>query len=164
MKRVPFWSVLFVCMMILVVGCGEKATTQMGKKISRFIAYDNGTVLDTQTNLMWAAKDNGTDIDWSNAKIYCDNYRGGGYADWRLPMPAELAQLYDESISGNNGYRLTTYITLTNSCPWASETHGSDAALVSFYKGNGKYWFYQPSIVSDGRRALPVRSVVKSGK
>lgn len=26
----------------------------------RFIAYDNGTVLDTGTNLMWAAKDNAT--------------------------------------------------------------------------------------------------------
>jgi hypothetical protein len=51
----------------------------------RFIAYDNGTVLDTKTNLMWAAKDNGSDINWSNAKSYCENYRGGGYKDWRMP-------------------------------------------------------------------------------
>lgn len=36
----------------------------------RFIAYDNGTVLDTSTNLMWASMDNGIDINWDNAKSY----------------------------------------------------------------------------------------------
>ncbi len=45
-------------------------------KGGRFISYDNGTVLDTSTNLMWAAKDNGRDINWANAKSYCENYRG----------------------------------------------------------------------------------------
>jgi uncharacterized caspase-like protein len=44
----------------------------------RFIAYNNGTVLDTQTNLIWAAEDNGSDINWENAKSYCENYREGG--------------------------------------------------------------------------------------
>lgn len=34
----------------------------------RFIAYDNGTVLDTNTNLICAAKDNGSDVNWANAK------------------------------------------------------------------------------------------------
>ena len=29
----------------------------------RFIAYDDGTVLDTRTNLMWAAKDKDNDIN-----------------------------------------------------------------------------------------------------
>ena len=51
----------------------------------RFIAYNNGTVSDTQTGLMWAAKDNGSNINWVNAKSYCENYRGGGYSDWRMP-------------------------------------------------------------------------------
>ena len=44
----------------------------------RFIAYDNGTVLDTKTKLMWAAKDNGDYINWEDAKSYCEKYRGGG--------------------------------------------------------------------------------------
>ena len=64
------------------------------KEISRdgrFIAYDNGTVLDTKTNLMWAAKDNGSDINWDNAISYCENYQGGGYTDWRMPARDELA-------------------------------------------------------------------------
>jgi hypothetical protein len=44
---------------------------------------------------MWAAKDNGSYINWANAKSYCENYRGGGYADWRMPTQDELAGLYD---------------------------------------------------------------------
>ena len=36
----------------------------------RFIAYDNDTVLDTKTELMWAARDNGSEINWANAKSY----------------------------------------------------------------------------------------------
>src|SRR5271157_6045 len=65
----------------------------------RFITYDNGTVLDTRTNLMWAARDNGSDINWYGAKSYCENYRGGGYTDWRMPRQNELAGLYDASKS-----------------------------------------------------------------
>jgi hypothetical protein len=39
------------------------------KRDGRFIAYDNGTVLDTSTNLMWAARDNGHNINWLNAEL-----------------------------------------------------------------------------------------------
>jgi hypothetical protein len=49
------------------------------RRDGRFIAYDNGTVLDTKTSLMWAAKDNGRDTTWESGKSYCENYRGGGY-------------------------------------------------------------------------------------
>ncbi|MBU0769626.1 MAG: caspase family protein, partial [Proteobacteria bacterium] len=65
----------------------------------RFIAYDNGTVKDTKTGLMWASKDNGEDIDWKDTKRYCENYRGGGYTDWRMPTREELEGLYDRSES-----------------------------------------------------------------
>src|SRR5450759_5331903 len=71
------------------------ATAGETARDGRFIAYDNGTVLDTKTNLMWAAKDNGSDVDWGGAKSYCKNYRGGGYKDWRMPTQDELAGLYD---------------------------------------------------------------------
>jgi tetratricopeptide (TPR) repeat protein len=68
------------------------------KRDGRFIAYSNGTVLDTQTNLMWAAKDNGSYINWQDAKSYCENFSGGGYTDWRMPKQNELAGLYDAGI------------------------------------------------------------------
>jgi hypothetical protein len=121
----------------------------------RFIAYDNGTVLDTKTNLMWAAKDNGSDINWSNAKSYCENYRGGGYKDWRMPTQDELAGLYDSAVTGKNGYKLTNLIELTRCCPWASETRGSEAAHFGLLLG-GRDWY--PQSYDFVCRALPVRS------
>jgi len=66
----------------------------------RFIAYDNGTVLDIKTGLMWASKDNGEDINWKDAKKYCENYRSGGYTDWRMPTWDELAGIYNKNRSG----------------------------------------------------------------
>lgn len=124
----------------------------------RFIAYRDGTVLDTSTNLMWAAKDNGRDIKWANAKSYCKNYRGGGHKDWRMPTHDELAGLYDNDKSYRSmcgDVKLTKLIRLTCGASWASEARGSDAALFYFYYGS-RSWVRQ----SYGRsaRALPVRS------
>ena len=133
------------------------------KNDDRFIAYDNGTVLDTETNLMWAAKDNGSDINWTDAKPYCENYRGGGYTDWRMPTQDELAGLYDSTVTNNNlptgrcsgGYHLTNLIHLTCGVPWASETKGTGAA--SFNYSNGTRLLDLQS-GAGYRRAIPVRS------
>jgi len=124
----------------------------------RFVAYKDGTVLDTSTNLMWAGKDNGRDIKWANAKSYCENYRGGGHKDWRMPTQDELVGLYDNDKSYRSmcgDVNLTKLIRLTCGAPWASETRGSDAAIFYFYYGS-RSWVRQ----SYGRsaRALPVRS------
>jgi uncharacterized caspase-like protein len=127
-------------------------------KENRFIAYKDGTVLDTSTNLMWAAKDNGRDIKWANAKSYCENYRGGGYKDWRMPTQDELAGLYDDTKSYKSAcgvLNLTKLIRLTCSAPWASETRGSDAALFYFLYGS-RSWVRQS--YDRSARALPVRS------
>lgn len=134
----------------------EKAPMPMPANDGRFVTYSNGTVQDTQTNLMWAAKDNGSDINWSNAKEYCENYRGGGYTDWRMPTQDELADLYDPSVKGKSIFSLTNLITLTNCCPWASETRGSDAAYFNFFHGTR---YALPWSFSGDYRALPVRSV-----
>ena len=65
----------------------QQLITVNGAKVKnrdgRFIAYDNGTVLDTKTNLMWAAKDSGGDINWGDATTYWDNYPE--FDDWRMP-------------------------------------------------------------------------------
>ena len=127
-----------------------------------FIAYDNGTVLDTRTGLMWAAKDNGSDIDWPGAKRYCENYRGGGYTDWRMPTLDELAGLYDTSKSranaclpSNINHVATELIDITCFYSWASESRGSKAGYFIFRTG---VWFWDLPSHSNGNRALPVRS------
>lgn len=132
------------------------------RRDGRFIAYDNGTVLDTRTNLMWAAHDNGRDINWQDAKIYCEKYRIGGYKDWRMPTPDELVNLYNPAIKGNGGYRLTTLMTLSSCCPWSSVAASSDACYIDF-RGRllgknvpDKAWL--PSSYINEIRALPVRN------
>ena len=124
----------------------------------RFTAYDDGTVLYTRTGLMWAAKDNGNNINWVSAKSYCENYRGGGYTDWRMPTQDELAGLYDAgktytSDCGDNVH-LTELIRLSCYWTWASETRGSEAAYFNFSDGN-RLWLPQSIVIY--YRALPVR-------
>ncbi|MEI7451499.1 MAG: caspase family protein [Syntrophus sp. (in: bacteria)] len=143
----------------------------------RFIAYNNGTVLDTQTNLVWAAKDNGDYISWPNAKSYCENYRGGGYSDWRMPTQDELAGLYDTAKTYRSNCKedvhLTELIRITCFAHWTSKTsegtiqgegryswersymNVSTATVFSF--NNGRFgWSRQSNDVDF--RALPVRS------
>jgi len=159
-------TIIVISLMALLVicsgcSCSSGSTDGETARDGRFIAYDNGTVLDTTAKLMWAAKDNGADIDWQDAKRYCDKYQGGGYTGWRMPTQDELAALYDTSKSYKAKQRdyivnLTELIQLSACCPWASETRGSDAAVFYFYGGLRK-WNNQSA---DGiGQALPVRSV-----
>jgi len=129
-------------------------------KDGRFIAYDDGTVVDRKSGLMWAAKDNGADITWHGAKSYCENYRGGGYTDWRMPTQDELAGLYDKakgykSACGDEAH-LTELIRLTCHWTWASDTRGSGAACFRF--GGGGYRCWGPPSGFSNSRAFPVRS------
>jgi len=155
-------TIAAIMVMVIIIGpiiTAKHATAGETGRDGRFIAYSNETVLDTRTNLMWAAKDNGSNINWANAKSYCENYRGGGYTDWRLPTQDELAALYDagKTYKEDCGYdvHLTELIRLTCSGPWASETRGSSAADFYFDDGE-RHWSRQSDDV--GCRALPVRS------
>lgn len=132
---------------------------QRGKEVGRdgrFIAYSQGLIKDTTSGLMWAARDNGSDITWSGARSYCKNYKGAGYRDWRMPTQDELAGLYDSGKKNRLGYFVTELIHITACCPWASDSRGSEAASFSFYSG-ARYWLQQSSDYHN-RRALPVRA------
>jgi hypothetical protein len=64
-------AITVVAILIGTFITAKSSTAEETARDGRFIAYDNGTVLDTKTNLMWAAHDNGSNINWSNAKSYC---------------------------------------------------------------------------------------------
>ncbi|MBP1711302.1 MAG: hypothetical protein H6Q49_1504, partial [Deltaproteobacteria bacterium] len=134
------------------------ATREIGRD-GRFVAFDNQTVLDTKTNLIWAAKDNGRSINWYDAKRYCETYRGGGYTDWRMPAQDELASLYDAGKAQRHEAQqkplhLTELIRLTDCCPWSSKARGSEAIYIDFTDGTD-WWFISPG--SSINRAIPVR-------
>ena len=129
----------------------------------RFIVHHtNGTVLDTKTNLMWAARDNGSDVNWTGAKSYCENYAAGHFKDWRMPTSEELAGLYDARqtreapCAGNFNIHMTTeLIQFTCFAAWSSETRNADASLYNFIYGRPD-WYLQSHTY--GMRALPVRN------
>jgi hypothetical protein len=159
-------AIVVVLSMVIFTSCARPyiADPAITTRDSRFIAYDNGTVLDTKTNLIWAVRDNGSIINWVDAKYYCENYRGGGYTDWRMPSQDELAGLYDETKTyksdcgdGNDVHLATELIRLRCGWVWASETRGSQAAYFLFYNGK-RNWSYSQSDINFNFRALPVRS------
>ncbi|MCX5828359.1 MAG: DUF1566 domain-containing protein [Deltaproteobacteria bacterium] len=120
----------------------------------RFIAYDNETVLDTGSGLMWAAKDNGKDVEDYGAGKYCKNYRGGGYTDWRMPTQAELARLFD-----SNKNIVTALIKITKCCPWPSDYGRKDISLSqTAISASARFWTPPTSFDSGCWRALPVRA------
>jgi hypothetical protein len=55
------------------------------------------TWTDPATGLMWAKKDNGSNVTWQQADTYCRSLRLAGYSDWRLPTIDELHGIYDSS-------------------------------------------------------------------
>ena len=135
------------------------ADIQINSKVietdGRFIAYADGTVLDTKTHLMWVAAQ-GETTSWHYAKSYCEQYRGGGYNDWRMPKIAELEGLY--LFKQPDCGCVTTLIKMSgNNCwEWSSETKGSEAAFVAFNLSSGIHWLPKSSSLSV--RVRPVRS------
>ena len=100
----------------------------------RFIAYDNGKVVDTKTSLEWiAGPDKGT--SWDEAKSWVDNLSvaGGG---WRMPTLKELESLYQKGTGKRN---MTSLLKSTGWYVW-SEEH------VDLYA-----WYFDFKIGSDGR-------------
>jgi len=154
MKRKISMMFVIAVMTVIASACASN---------DRFIIHHgNDTVLDTNTKLMWAAKDNGSDISWMGAKSYCENYQAGGYKNWRMPTKDELASLYDAQktrpapCAGNFNIHVTTdLIKTTCFAAWSSETRDTDAAHFNFVYGK-EFWYLQSHTY--GIRALPVRS------
>lgn len=142
----------------------EREEAKVLKRDGRFVAYVDGTVLDTKTNLMWAAKDNGGDINWAEAQSYCENYRGGGYMDWRMPKYGEMASLYDKGktykTECGSEVHLTELIHLSCRMFWSADTFiltGTNMSYIFKFDGSASGPCDQSSCF--GRQlALPVRS------
>jgi hypothetical protein len=151
---------------------GSFAFSQVSKKVNevgregRFIAYDNGTVLDTETGLMWAAKDDGEGMGEQDAKAYFVNYRGGGYADWRMPTVEELEAIYDQDIQNKQGFHVTRLIDISGEWVWCSEGPESVTSFnfkdgsrpLAFFEGPGSgTWYSTEQPLAAANRVLPVR-------
>lgn len=86
-------AVLFLLLVLATVGEQACAQNQTPANAPPPVGW-----IDPDTGLTWTKADNGSDINWNDAKAYCSNLRLGGYTDWRLPTIDELQSIYDPGI------------------------------------------------------------------
>ena len=117
----------------------------------RFVAFSNGTIVDTATDLDWKAGPDG-DTDWNEARLWVQSLilDGGG---WRMPTMDELEGLYKESAGNRN---MTPLLKTTGYRVWSGETKGSFSARLFSFGNGSRAWFGR----DDSRygRAFAVRS------
>jgi len=89
------------------------------KEISRdgtFVAYENGVVYDTRTNLEWfIGPDKNT--NWKKAKSWVENLDAAG-GGWRMPTTDELQTLFRKGAGENN---MTPLLKSGGQYVWAGE-------------------------------------------
>lgn len=96
-------------------------------------------------DLMWTVRDNGSDLDWNEARAYCEACRVGAYSDWRMPTLEELEGLYDVTQSYNlqgrfaqgGAWSFDVHIAnpfrITAPWVWSSTRDDSSSAFHFFY-------------------------------
>ena len=164
-------AMLIVAMMLCAACTAQQgnspyraAQAQVIARDGHFVAYSDGTVMDEDTGLMWAAQDNGGPITWDEAKIYCRNFRAGGYTDWRMPTLNELTGLYDPKTTNSTppaegckaGCHITNLIRLS-CCPvwWWNRI---DEVPGFFHFALGPAGWRDQSLAKHHPRVLPVRA------
>ena len=112
------------------------------------------TYKDDATGLLWAAKDNGSDVNWNQANNYCRNLSLEGQRDWRLPTTKELKTVYDKK--EKKLFKSKAPIELTSEIVWAEPTGSGEAWAVNFLNGSTSLLPTMGGCSSTGR-ALCVR-------
>lgn len=138
--------------------CMQDFAQAEDKNNNRFLVKGE-VVIDTKTGLMWPLQDNGFDINWFDGKKFCQEFKGGGYNDWRMPTQKELATIYYQDPKSNEIYSVAGGIQVTACCLWASDTKDPKVASFDFDYGNPD-WGHPNSTVE--ARVIPVRTEVKS--
>ena len=108
----------------------------------RFADNGDGTIVDTQTGLMWQREPAPERMTWPDAQRYIQQLnetRFAGYADWRLPHNDELASLF---LLEENSRRLyLDPVFGPYRCFWSATTRGHHTACYVdfFYRGTYRF-------------------------
>ena len=113
---------------------------EAGGKNGRFITYDNGTALDTETQLMWMTRDfhnleGRAPEDVKEATAWPDKMnrqRYGGYTDWRVPTTEEYQSVYTPE-KPRRTYR------------------GDPVGYPSVFADGGGLWYWTRELAPSGR-------------
>jgi antitoxin component HigA of HigAB toxin-antitoxin module len=81
-----------------IAGLENQYHRLVGRVAQRYHSNGNGTFLDMSTGKTWTLLDStqmlGYCVDYAGANTYVHGLNTGGYHDWRLPTPGELAAIY----------------------------------------------------------------------
>lgn len=127
----------------------------------------NSIWTDPGTGLTWTKKDNGSDVDWTEASAYCSSLQLAGYGGWRLPTIEELQGIDDTNIGTqvvfDNGVTYIVHIKgdiKLSGWQWSgsqvSESGKSSKVAWCFHFGNEKPWNSFPLGFKYSMRALCV--------
>lgn len=136
----------------------KSASPSQPRPTDRFVANGDGTVTDAQTGLIWADRDNGKNISWKDAGMYCTTMG----SDWQLPTVTQLQGLLDASRELKQSVdRYTCHaspmIHLSSRWHWSSDeaTNGASEAWCVGLDDGSRYLL--PVAHANGRRVLCVR-------
>jgi hypothetical protein len=121
------------------------------------------TWTDPDTGLMWAKKDNGSDVDWNQASDYCSKLQLADYKDWRLATIEELKGIYDTDVrvptvwdAGITTAEIKGKLQLTG-WQWSSSVEDKPVKVAWSFDFIGEPQDGFPLIFSYNMRALCVR-------
>ena len=96
----------------------EENVALVEEEVPNFIDNGDGTISDTQANLMWKKDDSfkeyGYGINWFEAQDYCEmlnEKQFAGYDDWRLPSGEEAKSAFSFTQSNTDKDGAETHIS-----------------------------------------------------
>ncbi|MBD0777621.1 DUF1566 domain-containing protein [Maribacter sp. ANRC-HE7] len=115
---------------------GQDAHYKKGGTMS-YTDYNDETVTDNVTGLMWQKIPTTDEFTWEEAKEYCENLELGGYDDWRMPSAKELFSISDFS----NGwpYLNINYFYLASGETSKDEQYWTNNLYVGVTEEGGDY-------------------------
>ena len=120
---------LLCCAMVIVLPA-HRASADSHDEVSgegRWADLGNAVLKDGRNGLEWTKNDNGADVDWNEAKSYCDGLRSG----WRLPSLQELKAIFVPTAGGARCAealcKVSSQFILTGAWFWSATQVGPDA-------------------------------------
>ncbi|MFH2124110.1 MAG: DUF1566 domain-containing protein [Pseudomonadota bacterium] len=95
-------------------------------------AYIDRVVVDQKTGLMWGNLSKEDRNTWFEAKDLCENFKGGGYTDWRMATIQELKELYGNGAFNRACDQEIFPKNLNYSAIWSSTSSDSENAIMLY--------------------------------
>ncbi|MDV6317195.1 DUF1566 domain-containing protein [Idiomarina sp. HP20-50] len=150
------FKILTISLVSLFISACASTTQKVSGLNCRPSLVDNkdGTITDTETNLMWAAKDHfyetltgGTRwVGWDGAMSKAENSEVQGYTDWRVPTEKELMTILNSNCK-SQGTKIVERFSISMSplfghptypIFWTSVEKDERAIVVDFEEGTAR--------------------------